>query len=669
VASPGHGDPFGPRCQQSSPTAGFYGCAITADGLTDWAYRVHEELRRRKVERYQQNVEQYQQDVERYQHDLESQLREVAAAVAKAKKNPKAWGSIPALSAPRAPTPVPAAKLNEAKAFGSAAFIKVAMGDSGAGKNSSKSAQSSSLLSALVAVAKVCHSDSPTEPQSGTECETKPEDYNPSDPKSVALAVYKELEKSLLAAIDFDDSAGPVAEPYENNLDNKYFVLDANGAAIFKDEWISRRNAGNGLVYRLGGKEPDFDPAQRVFWLLRQIAGGAKYMIACKGRAPNCTPYKMGDSGSAPSVNAGDDAVRMSLNDFVSAIPPQTKDAGNAPNTTSGRGLFDCDLPDRNCEWFPMDISALHFTGARDDMLFSTYGLSDALASSPSITVQPTTTTTNPPKNTFNTTAIGDVGYSFYQRTCEFDASCAPQSLTVLVDGYYGQDKNAPKSTSGSSAGTINRIGAGFDYAVRFNTGETLTNLLFNNQPGVAPDNGALLQLIPEFVTDTRFESKTFYGEGRVDVTGLVGIPCFGGNTVKFGVFKINCGLAVISDGAHSFKVGQQVSLYDNFARLGGQTGLVLTVDPAGCNASICKFLLDRASVNVWYKDLADVSDFHATLHNFTAKFSFSLSQTSDDSSSGAGSGLQFTVQYTDGLEDITLYKLPTWSVGLSGKL
>jgi hypothetical protein len=432
------------------------------------------------------------------------------------------------------------------------------------------------------------------------------------DANRLAAKVYG-LTRRYLADVVFD----------KNNAE--IFAIDPNGAPLGTADWE-----------HIGTGDPAAKPMTRADWLLWQLAAGETYQIGCA----NVIAKKTG-GGLLPA-----------------AASPPVKDV---PATDYHlNSLF--------------KTSSYHVSGERDDLALSSFALSDPLGSSPSFTVQPGSSHSGKGSgNTYNFTAQGAAGYTVWEANCNYGKmptpTCTtPQSLTLFADAFYGQDKNAPKSP-GSTSQIVDRVGSGLDYALRWDPGFGYdTDTIWSKTAAAQHRWAALVQFIPEFVTDTHFEAKTFYGEARLDLIDAPGLLCTGNSTFAMPLIgvQVNCGLAAIADYADNFKAERAMSLHNDFQRLGGEIGLGFAPDPGMCDSTACELITDKLSASVWYKLLADTSSNHASVHNFTAQMSYNIS---GGSNSSGGKGLALTLQYTDGREDITLFKLPTWSVGFKGSL
>jgi len=294
----------------------------------------------------------------------------------------------------------------------------------------------------------------------------------------------------------------------------------------------------------------------------------------------------------------------------------------------------------------------LHLSAARDNLVLSSLAARDGLSSGASASVQPGTKSATNPSPPATYSIIGAAGYTVAQGQCGYrETDCIAFSYTPLFDVYYGPDKNLPKTTTlpAGSANMIDRIGAGVVFASRWDPS------LGQKEKEIGEQALAFaMQFIPEFITDSHFGGKEAYAEARLDAVNIPYVPCFGNDDQTFLVFKVACGLAIIGDYDHSFRAGQQsLRLYSNFFRLGGEVGTNITPT----------FLNDAFSLSLWYRAVDDLSNSGATAHNFTGSAAFKLSGDGD------GNNVSLSFQYTDGVEDITLFPLPTWSVSIRAGL
>ena len=309
--------------------------------------------------------------------------------------------------------------------------------------------------------------------------------------------------------------------------------------------------------------------------------------------------------------------------------------------------------PGHKSEW-PLSkpsVNNLHLSAARDNLVLSSFAARDGLSSGASASMQPgTKSATNPsPPPTYS--IIGAAGYTFAQNQCGYrETDCLALSGTLLTDVYYGPDKNLPKTVvlPTGTANMIDHIGVGTVLASRWDPSFT-----WYTRDDEQPLSFAV-QFIPEFITDSHFAGKDAYGEARLDAVNIPYVPCFGNDDQIILGVKVSCGLAGIIDYDHSFRAGQQAfRLYSNFFRLGGETGINITPT----------FLNNAFSLSLWYRAVEDLSGSGATAHNFTGTAAFKLS------GDGAGNNVSLAFQYTDGVEDITLFPLPTWSVSIKAGL
>jgi hypothetical protein len=289
-------------------------------------------------------------------------------------------------------------------------------------------------------------------------------------------------------------------------------------------------------------------------------------------------------------------------------------------------------------------------TGERDTLALSTYNLADPFAGSPSVSAQ---STKNP--TTGNTTYAPNVqaviGYQWPRNTCELEqkTACWPWFWTSFVDVYYGRETNPV----GGAEVLIDRLGVGGSFAGRIS---------FTN------DFETVLQVIPEFITDTGLGSKIAYGEIRLDLLELRVVPpfnCFGADYFPLHLWdlsaQLSCGAAVIVDGEHRFTAAPQNGLFEEFARAGGEVGLKIRPDREECTGGlVCTYVLNHLSASAWYRILPDISGNGASIHNFSATLAYSAS---DDGR------LAFFVTYMDGLDDITLFRQPNLKYGLRASL
>ncbi len=312
--------------------------------------------------------------------------------------------------------------------------------------------------------------------------------------------------------------------------------------------------------------------------------------------------------------------------------------------------------------WFSKAVAALppkHWGGSADALALKDFGVSDPLASDPSISVKPVAATkTAAASYTINAQAA--VGWQFTAPSkCALGSDCHPFAFSGFLDGYYGADANAPKT---GKTTTIDRIGAGLDVVSMFGRGEAGTYLP---------------QGLIEYVTDHQFHAKSLYFEGRLDMVDpplrhhferLIdqnAPPCSAGSSGEAGGGEtFSCAAAVILDGAHTFVPGLQPlgAQFTNFARIGGEIGgkfAFAAWRDCGDSTFFCKFLLKPASLNVTYRYLHDLTNNNAEAYNFTSSLDYAVSDK----------GPKLSLSYTEGVETITLFKLPTWSVSLKGSL
>ncbi len=490
--------------------------------------------------------------------------------------------------------------------------------DSGKGQS-----QNASTITKLMEAFYNIHSDIPRNANGTVPAEPlKATGLGGTDEDGKILLPDEAMQKqNRLAANVYNSVLHYLDNPILNTENTNLFVIDPNGAAMGTADWKIAIQA-----------DPPFKRYDRANWLLWQLAAGENYQIGC-----------IVDASKQGAGASGEQA-----------------DTGREQHVNP-----------------PYKASSYHVGGERDDLALSSFGLSDPLATSPTFSVQPGSAHGGHGSgNSYNFTAQGAVGYTVLESDCTYEKfpvqDCrSPWTLTLFADAFYGQDKNAPKSM-GSSGPVIDRVGTGVDFAIRLDplfeprkdAGSDVDGLSGAGQHRL----GLLVQVIPELVTDTHFEAKTFYGELRADVVDVPYLPCTGSSTVPFpgAGFQFKCGVAAIADYANNYKVGDQKSLYDNFLRAGGEIGVGVAPDPGFCDSTLCNLLMDKLSASAWYKVLADTSQNHASVHNFTAQLAYDISGNTDSS---GGKGLALTVQYTDGREDITLFKLPTWSVGFKGSL
>jgi len=432
---------------------------------------------------------------------------------------------------------------------------------------------------------------------------------------ALAIEVYDAMRNFLVDNVLLDTAAhwdkkkhgwdgedSPIPE-------GKYFFINANGTRMRTNDWFKYQDywATSDERARNKDRSPYDSLSSQALneiaqFLLEQMANGEPYQIACGANRP--------------------------------AKPQQYwKAFGNQSSSF---------------------VNQVHASGARDDLVLSDYALNDGFVSDPTLAAQPQSGTDagGKKKSSLNYTVIGTLGYTFASKQCDLSgATCEnPESFTVFADSYYGEDKYAPKTPTGKT-GVIDRAGMGLDYAIRADWSPYNTSV------------SALFQLIPEFVSDTRFESKTFYAEARADLIDAPYLPCMGAGTIPiFDAIDLGCGFAGIVDYAHNFREGRQTVLHETFLRAGGEVGVTLVPDKNLCNAGfVCDYLINRLSTSAWYKVVEDTSQYHASLHN--VNFKISLDIGGDDSKE---KGLSITAKYTGGREDLTLYKLPKWNVGFS---
>jgi hypothetical protein len=290
----------------------------------------------------------------------------------------------------------------------------------------------------------------------------------------------------------------------------------------------------------------------------------------------------------------------------------------------------------------------VHLAGQRDNLSLSTFGLSDPLTANPSYSIAPG-------KSDISFTAQGALGYTPYLNECDYpsDRRCDLLAITVFVDAFYGQDKNAPTSAS-DDVKTINRLGLGIDVASLFDASTSL-----GQQEGTWT---AVFQAVPEAFTDASFESKAAYFEFRMDAARIPGIWCLGKSPwqVIDLALEIDCSAAAIADVGHTFRSGLQSHLYNDFGRLGGEIGLKANPAVDLCRQFYCT-VLDHLYAAVAYKVLEDISGRSVSVQNLGAQAGIYLT--------GESKGPTLGVSYTNGREDITLFKLPTWSIKLTGTL
>jgi len=435
------------------------------------------------------------------------------------------------------------------------------------------------------------------------------------------------------------------------------FAVDPNGSVMTAKDWDE-------VVWHDYPESGTPKANDRADWLLWHLANGENYQIGCRN-ARDEEKFR----ANLPPPPKDDPLAGMQELALYPVKDATPSDAAPDDRRVSVNGRPPKDNENVYTNW-PWSKGAWSASGERDDLALSAFGLADPLVTSPSFSVQPGTSTVG--KSTVNTyafTAQGTLGYTLLQRDCTynsypFEYCTTPYQLNLFGDVFYGQDKNAPK-VPGASAPVINRFGLGGNFAARVDPsfgdkGDTL------DPDQVSHRLAILVQAIPEFVTDSQFESKTFYFEVRGDLLGMPVISCFGNSNVPFPQlgFKFHCGFAAITDYAHNFKTGEQPSLYNNFFRVGGEVGGAIAADAGFCENAFCDMVTSRLSLSAWYKLLADTSASHASVHNFTAQLSYNVIGDAD-----SGKGVALTAKYTDGVEDITLYKLPTWSIGIKAGL
>lgn len=469
------------------------------------------------------------------------------------------------------------------------------------------------------------------------------------DPEAAALArdVFWTLREYLIHVV------------FNGGLER--FAIDPNGGAMYHEDWRQ-------ILWKKFGDKGTPRPDERADWFLWHVANGENYQIGCKSveadaRSTDAQKELAAadgvgtQQGAAPTDLLQDTTTDDQIKHYVKRLAEEKAADGGDDRTKK--------KPDIGSAYPPSfwDRSTWHVSGERDDLALAAFGLADPLVTSPSFSVDPAGKSSKPDANSYNFVTQAAIGYTLLQRDCEYNAypftKCTtPYQLNLFGDAFYGSDKNAPKIT-GVDSPTIDRFGMGLNFAVRLDPdfGDD-----YERPTTVTHRWAILLQAIPEFVTDSHFEAKTAYFELRADLLGMPKVTCLGNGNAPYSMygFKFHCGFAVIGDYAHNYRAGNQVSLYNNFFRMGGEVGAAITADPGFCDDGFCTLVTNRLGLNVWYKELADVSGNHATVHNFTAQLSYSILGNAD-----SGKGVALTAKYTDGLEDITLYKLPTWSIGI----